>query len=475
MTTERGKSRSGARWGWLVTTLALGVALAVASWANYRSARDAVSTIDLGQAGVFENVARNALRENGPDGTLPDLDSLVTAHAEAGLRFVGIFDSGQGLLTELGGTRLPDPVRPPRFDQVPVPVRISDRIRIFVPGPRPFERDRPELRGRGARPNPLDPEAGPGRPPPPESDSATGPPESVSSEPGALPRPRTGPDLQGHLDEGLRTSIIIEFEPLVAGRLLSRATRSLILGVVAAALLMLTAGLFWRATLRREADERTMEEQRRLSTLGELSAVLAHEIRNPLASLKGHAQLLAERTSDDAPERKRVDRIVTEAQRLEGLTTDLLDFVRTGPLDLAPVVIQDFLQGVVSEAGNGAVKVDTTRAPESWILDAQRIRQVLVNLLDNAVEASPEGASIDVTASKEGTSLVITFRDQGEGLTEENLGRIFEPFFTTRTKGTGLGLAVARRIVELHGGTLTARSVPEGGAEFSMTLMERKS
>jgi two-component system sensor histidine kinase HydH len=272
-----------------------------------------------------------------------------------------------------------------------------------------------------------------------------------------------------------RTSIVIEFEPLVAGRLLARATRSLALGALAAGLLMLTAVLFWRATLRQEADARTMEEQRRLSTLGELSAVLAHEIRNPLASLKGHAQLLAERTSEDAAEQKRVNRIVAEAQRLEDLTVDLLDFVRTGPLDLAPVNVQSFLQSVVSTSGVVVVRLDTTQAPESWILDAPRIRQVFANLLANAEEASPEGKPIDVVASEEGSSLVITFRDHGEGISEENLDRIFEPFFTTRTKGTGLGLAVARRIVELHGGTLTARSIPEGGAEFRVTLTERKS
>jgi two-component system sensor histidine kinase HydH len=272
-----------------------------------------------------------------------------------------------------------------------------------------------------------------------------------------------------------RTAILIEFEPLVAGRLLSRATRSLVLGIAAAALLMLTAVLFWRATLRQEANERTMEEQRRLSTLGELSAVLAHEIRNPLASLKGHAQLLVERTPDDSPERKRVGRIVTEAQRLEELTADLLDFVRTGPLDLAPVPVESFLESVISADVSFAVNLDTSQAPESWMLDAKRMQQVLANLLDNAVEASPEGAFVDVTASKEGTSLVITFRDQGEGIPEENLDQIFEPFFTTRAQGTGLGLAVARRIVELHGGNLTARSAPQGGAEFRVTLTDRKA
>ena len=146
----------------------------------------------------------------------------------------------------------------------------------------------------------------------------------------------------GRPDQQSRLGLVIEFEPLVADQLLDRAFRSLILGALAAGLLMLTALFFWRATIRQESDERTMEEQRRLSTLGEFSAVLAHEIRNPLASLKGHAQLLAERMPDDAPEGGRVKRIVTEAQRLEDLTTDLLDFVRTGPLDLAPVAVDDF-------------------------------------------------------------------------------------------------------------------------------------
>ena len=493
MTTDRGRSRSGARWGWLPTTLGMGLALAANSWANYRSARDAVSTIDLGQAGVFENVARNAIRRIEPDGSLPDLDSLVAAHADAGLRFVGLFESDQGLLNELGGTRLPDPVRPPRFDRGPVPVRIGDRIRVFVPGPRPMERDRSDPRVRGGPPESSDPEADPGfpgrpdrsghpapdtipgPPPLPEADSTAAPPGRGGPEPGVPPGPRTGPDLQARLDEAFRTSIVIEFEPLVAGRLLARATRSLVLGVVAAALLMLTAGLFWRATLRQEADERLMEEQRRLSTLGELSAVLAHEIRNPLASLKGHAQLLAERTPEDSPEQQRVGRIVTEAQRLEELTTDLLDFVRTGPLDLAPVELADLLAGVVSEARCDTARLDTTGAPENWSLDVKRMRQVLVNLLENAVEASPDGAPVDVKAAKEGAALVIAVRDQGEGITDENLGQIFEPFFTTRTKGTGLGLAVARRIVELHGGTLTAHSVSDGGAEFRVILPERKA
>lgn len=213
-----------------------------------------------------------------------------------------------------------------------------------------------------------------------------------------------------------------------------------------------------------------MEEQRRLSTLGELSAVLAHEIRNPLASLKGHAQLLAERIPAGAPERRKVDRIVSEAHRLEDLTTDLLDFVRTGPLEVQEADLGDLFHKVAMDVGREDVEVDTSQAPPTWPLDAQRMRQVLQNLVRNAVDASPAGTPIQVKVAREGTSLSMSFLDQGEGIPEESLELIFEPFFTTRTKGTGLGLAVARRIVELHGGTLTARNRPEGGAEFRITL-----
>ena len=97
MTSDKGRSRSGARWGWLLTTLALGIALGVASWANYRSARDAVSTIDLGQIGVFEQVVMNAFRGIDP-GAPQSLDSLVAAYADAGLRFVGMISPEEGLI-----------------------------------------------------------------------------------------------------------------------------------------------------------------------------------------------------------------------------------------------------------------------------------------------------------------------------------------------------------------------------------------
>jgi two-component system sensor histidine kinase HydH len=409
------KSMSGVRWGWLLTTLALGIALGLASWANYRSVQNAVSTLDIGQVRVFEGDVMSALRRTGMGPPPPDLDSLVADHAETGLRFVGLYSSEEGLTT-LGGTPLPDPLEPPRRSGGRDLVRVGDRIRAFLLPPPSRNRARTEA----------------------------------------------------------RSLLVVEFEPLVARQLVDRAFRSLVLGLMAAGVLMLTAMFFWRASLRREAEERVMEERRRLSTLGEMSAILAHEIRNPLASLKGHAQLLAERTPPESPERGKVDRIVAEAHRLEAITTDLLDFVRTGPLDLQPVRIEELLRKVVSEVGGGAVTVEASGAPERWLLDPQRMDQVLHNLLRNAVEASPAGAPIEVKVAQEGNALTVAILDEGEGIPEESLERLFEPFFTTRTRGTGLGLAVARRIVELHGGTLTALIRPGGGAEFRMTLIERE-
>lgn len=415
MAAKRKRRMSGVRWGWLLTTLALGVALVLASWANYRSARNAVSTLEIGQVRVFEGDVMSALRRTGLGPPPPSLDSLVADHAETGLRFVGIYSPDEGLTT-LGGVPLPDPIEPPQRGGGRDLARVGDRIRAFLLSPPSRSRSRPEA----------------------------------------------------------RSVLVVEFEPLVAGQLVDRALRSLVLGWVAAGVLMLTALLFWRASLRREAEERVMEERRRLSTVGEMAAILAHEIRNPLASLKGHAQLLAERTSPDSPERGKVDRIVTEAHRLEAITTDLLDFVRTGPLDLQPVTVEELLRKVVAEAGSDAVTLDTSGAPESWPMDAGRVGQVLHNLLRNAVEASPEGTPVEVRASREGDVLTVTVLDLGEGVPEESLERIFEPFFTTRTRGTGLGLAVARRIVELHGGSLTAGNRPGGGAEFRLTLRGRE-
>jgi two-component system sensor histidine kinase HydH len=261
----------------------------------------------------------------------------------------------------------------------------------------------------------------------------------------------------------------------VASNLVSRASQSLVLSMVSAFILTLAALLFWRTSERYAAARIRIEEQRRLSVLGEMSAVLAHEIRNPLASLKGTAQLLAEKLPQGSRELKRADRIVTEAIRLENLTSDLLDFARTGPILIEDVDPAELLRNAAAEVGDNTIEIDATAAPPNWKIDSRRLHHALVNILQNALQAAPAEAPPRVTVTEEHKRLVYEIRDFGPGLPPEGEERVFDPFFTTRTNGTGLGLAVARRVAEMHGGTITAHTHPEGGAIFRIVLPAQQS
>jgi two-component system sensor histidine kinase HydH len=263
--------------------------------------------------------------------------------------------------------------------------------------------------------------------------------------------------------------LVIEFEPVVAQRLAAEATRTFALSAVVAAALLAAAFVFWRLTIRQEEAERRLEQQRRLGVLGEMSAVLAHEIRNPLASLKGHAQLLAERLAAE-PDRRKATRVVQEAERLEALTSDLLDFARSGPIAVEPTDPAALLKACADEVDPGGFAISTTGAPASWRLDGSRMRQAMTNVLRNARQASPAGTSPEASVARAGGALVFTVRDFGGGIPAGDERRIFSPFYTTRTSGTGLGLAVALRVVELHGGTIVAANHPDGGALFRITL-----
>lgn len=252
--------------------------------------------------------------------------------------------------------------------------------------------------------------------------------------------------------------------------LVGRARRSLALSLLAGVALLGVAGGVWRFLRQREEAERQLELQRRLQALGEMSTVLAHELRNPLASLKGHAQLLAERLDENERERRKAERIVGEASRLEVLSETLLDFCRIGSVECMRVDPVELVRQAVREAGAEPVVLDDETAPKEWPLDPIRICQALVNVLRNARQASPEGEDIEVRVLARGEDLEVVVRDRGDGIPEGCEEQIFEPFFTRRTRGTGLGLAVARRTVEMHSGHLTASNAPDGGAVFTFSI-----
>jgi two-component system, NtrC family, sensor histidine kinase HydH len=265
--------------------------------------------------------------------------------------------------------------------------------------------------------------------------------------------------------------LLVEFEPQVFPHMMSAAHRTLALGAATGATIVMLAIWVWLATRRRYALEREAERARHLAALGEMSAVLAHEIRNPLASLKGHAQLLEEALQAPGAERPRgkAARIVDEAVRIEKITTDLLDFVRQGELDRAATELGELVRLSVKEVvPPERLRLQLPAAPVQALVDGARMRQVIENLARNAVQSGEGPVEIALVAA--GASVQLSVRDHGPGIPEGQAERIFEPFVTTRTRGTGLGLSIARRIVERHGGTLVAGNHPGGGAVFRVTL-----
>lgn len=253
-------------------------------------------------------------------------------------------------------------------------------------------------------------------------------------------------------------TLVVEFVPMLANDLERRARTGLLLSIVASTLLVLFVALWTRYRLRLEALTLESERTRHLAHLGTLSAVIAHELRNPLTILVGHVSLLRE----ELPQSRSLQRVEEGAHRLDDLLESLLAFARTSDVKRRPCDPTQLLTMAAADAG---VEVRVQRSVREWSLDPTRMTQVFVNLVHNAAQSGPHGP-VEVDFRVEDAALVIEVRDHGDGIPEGMHEAIFEPFHTTRTQGTGLGLAVARKIVEAHGGTLSAHDAPGGGALF---------
>jgi two-component system sensor histidine kinase HydH len=263
--------------------------------------------------------------------------------------------------------------------------------------------------------------------------------------------------------------IVWEFEPTEAHSTVRRALIGLVVSAGAALLLMSAAVGLWHLARREDKMRAELDRKEHLARLGGMSAVLAHEIRNPLAALKGNAQLLAEDLHNPrAP--ARVEHIVRSAQRLESLTNDLLHFARSGAVRAALTSPTEVLEAAALTMGPERIDLSVDGAPATWMLDAGRMEQVLVNLLDNALKVTPDDKQVTAEVRQSGRELVYAVRDHGPGVPAADRVRIFEPFHTTSFRGTGLGLAVARRIVELHGGRIEVDDAPSGGAVFRVRI-----
>lgn len=219
--------------------------------------------------------------------------------------------------------------------------------------------------------------------------------------------------------------------------------------------------------------QKKARQEERLSSLGRLSATLAHEIRNPLTIIKGSALQLLDEESLGSEEREAVSDILQEVERLNALVDAVLDSARPATFHLEEVVIHPLCREIVSTLEEPPrIRVECSWDPglETVRIDPARLRQVLWNLLLNARQAITGSGVIGLYTRRNGDEYEIRISDSGRGIEHDDLPNVFDPFFTRKPTGTGLGLAVARNIVEGLGGRISMESQPAVGTEVTLTL-----
>lgn len=235
--------------------------------------------------------------------------------------------------------------------------------------------------------------------------------------------------------------------------------------------------------LRKIEVERALAKTASLAAIGELTSSIAHEMRNPLSSIKMNTTAIQQKLGDgDAAFAELATITCQQSLRLETMLNDLLSYGKPLQLNLArssfPALMQATLVAVAQEQKNRGVAVEVSNSLEDdlpLMIDAELFTRAFSNLVLNAIQWSPLGGTVQVAArisSQAGhkNQVVILVRDNGPGINPEKIGRLFQPFFTTRAGGTGLGLANVRKIVEYHGGTVTGENSPAGGAVFTIYL-----
>ncbi len=218
------------------------------------------------------------------------------------------------------------------------------------------------------------------------------------------------------------------------------------------------------------AIEKNLRSAEKLSTLGEMAAVLAHEIRNPLGSIRGTAEILKDDYQPGDPKYEFIDIQIRETERLNRVVEDFLRMARPLPAETVQCRVQAELETVVILVSNDArergVSLYLETPPVDVVVNGngEKLRQAFLNIAINSLQATPAGGRLTISTAlcqtDEAAALCeIKFCDTGKGIDRESLPRIFEPFYTTKPDGTGLGLAITRKIIEGHGGTLNVESL----------------
>ena len=235
-----------------------------------------------------------------------------------------------------------------------------------------------------------------------------------------------------------------------------------------------------RERRKREALANELAREKHLSSLGQMAAGLAHEIKNPLGSIKGSAEIIGDDFPEGSRKREMVHVLLKETDRLNGVVEDFLNFARPRAIERKPAridsIVEDVLSQVEIDARSNKVSI-LRRFGESIptvLVDGEKLHQVFLNLALNAVAAMPGGGTLTVEIRRrlvEGRPCIaVTFIDDGVGISPEDMERIFDPFFTRSQRGTGLGLSISHTIVQNHGGHIEVAAGQPKGTRFSVVL-----
>jgi len=222
--------------------------------------------------------------------------------------------------------------------------------------------------------------------------------------------------------------------------------------------------------------ERDLRRSERLAALGKMAAGVAHELRNPLSSIKGLALVLKSKFSPENDDRETADILVQEVERLNRSISELLDYARPQKLQKVDVDIHNLLNKGVSllcidaEAAGVQMVTDFPNTLPMVQADEDKLNQVFLNLFLNSIQAMESGGTLTVSTVKTKNSIKVIVTDTGCGIEEKNLGRVFDPYFTSKSEGTGLGMAMSAKIVEEHGGSITLESVVNQGTSVIVEI-----
>jgi signal transduction histidine kinase len=232
--------------------------------------------------------------------------------------------------------------------------------------------------------------------------------------------------------------------------------------------------------------EEQLSAAQKLSALGQLSASLAHEIKNPLSSIKGTAEILLDEFPKDHPKREFVEILLKETTRLNNTVEEVLQFSRRGVTGRAkrdagteplPRVIERVASLLASQLRKKSITLTVTGQDEgkAFLVDPEKLSQVFLNIILNAVDAVEIKGEITIKTTKNPAGYTVSIQDNGPGIPDQQKDRIFDPFYSTKEGGTGLGLSISRKIVESYGGSLLLTDAETGGACFTVFLPESGS